>query len=351
MPHEYRFYPPPLCRGMQQIMKEVIFIRSNIDKWRATEEVISRPSKESPDRLAEIYTDLTADLAFAQTHYSDSRITIYLNNLASALHNEIYHNKREKWTRLITFWTKEVPDVMWHERRLLGVSFLLFALSVLVGVISTLGDQSFPRIILGDSYMDLTMENIANGKPMGIYGMEEPGSMFIGITLNNIMVSFYVFVSGVLTSFAPGWMLFSNGIMVGCFDTFFYQHNLLGESLMATMLHGTLELSSIVVAGAAGLAMGNSWLFPGTYSRLESFKRGARRGMKIVVGTVPIFIVAGFIESFLTRHTRMGDGYRLAIISASAIFILFYFIYLPYKRNHHAKSKETNTPLQDSLLR
>lgn len=150
------------------------------------------------------------------------------------------------------------------------------------------------------------------------------------------MVSFNMFVLGILTSFAPGFSLFRNGIMMGCFDTFFYQQGMLSECFLATMLHGTLELSAIVVAGAAGLAMGNGWLFPGTYTRMESFKRGARRGLKIVVGTVPLFIIAGFIESFLTRHTDMGDGWRIAIISLSALFIVFYFIYLPFKRNHNA---------------
>lgn len=65
--------------------------------------------KPVPDQLADAYTELTADLAFAQTHFPTSRITIYLNNLASALHNEIYRSKREKWTRIITFWTREVP--------------------------------------------------------------------------------------------------------------------------------------------------------------------------------------------------------------------------------------------------
>ena len=155
------------------------------------------------------------------------------------------------------------------------------------------------------------------------------------------MVSFNIFVSGVLTSFMPGYQLFQNGIMVGCFDTFFYQHGLLGESLLATMLHGTLELSAIVVAGAAGLAMGNGWLFPGTYSRIVSFQRGAKRGMKIVVGTVPLFILAGFIESFITRHTEINDFVRLTVILLSLCFVIFYFIYLPYKRNHykHASRK------------
>ena len=259
-------------------MKEILFIRNNIEKWRAMEGMIDNVKFEMPDQLADAYTELTADLAFAQTHYPHSRITIYLNKLASALHNEIYRNKREKWSRLVTFWTQEVPDVMWKERKLLLLSFIIFMVSVLIGVVSTLGDESFPRLILGDGYMDMTLENIAKGEPMGVYGNEEEGGMFIGITLNNIMVSFNVFVSGVLTSFMSGFLLFRNGIMVGCFDTFFYQHGLLGESLLATMLHGTLELSAIIVAGAAGLAIGNGWLFPGTYSRLVSFQRGAKRG-------------------------------------------------------------------------
>ena len=322
-------------------MKEILFIRNNIDKWRSVEELIDNVNFEMPDRLAEAYTDLTADLAFAQTHYPHSRITIYLNNLSSSLHNELYRNKREKWSRVLTFWTQEVPDVMWKERRLLLISFLIFMVSVLIGVLSTLGDASFPRLILGDGYMDMPLENIAKGKPMGVYGSEEESVMFLGITLNNIMVSFNIFVSGVLTSFMPGYQLFQNGIMVGCFDTFFYQHGLLGESLLATMLHGTLELSAIVVAGAAGLAMGNGWLFPGTYSRIVSFQRGAKRGMKIVVGTVPLFVLAGFIESFITRHTEINDFVRLTVILLSLCFVIFYFIYLPYKRNHykHASRK------------
>ena len=77
-------------------MKEVTFIRRNIEKWKETEKVVERAASLSPDQLADAYTDLTADLAFAQTHFPTSRITIYLNNLASALHNEIYRNKRKK---------------------------------------------------------------------------------------------------------------------------------------------------------------------------------------------------------------------------------------------------------------
>lgn len=315
-------------------MKEVVFIRRNIEKWKEAEKVVEQATNLSPDQLADAYTDLAADLAFAQTHFPASRITIYLNNLASALHNKIYRNKREKWTRIITFWTQEIPQVMHDARRELMVSFIVFAASVIVGVISAMGDPDFVRLIMGNAYVDMTLNNIANGEPMAVYNGTSEVPMFLGITLNNIMVSFNCFAMGIFTSFGTGYMLFNNGIMLGAFQTFFYQHDLLWDSMLAIWLHGTLEIWAIIVAGAAGLALGNGWLFPGTYSRLESFRRGAKRGVKIVIGTVPIFIMAGFIEGFITRHTELPDMLRLSLILASLAFIIFYYIYLPNRKRH-----------------
>jgi uncharacterized membrane protein SpoIIM required for sporulation len=109
----------------------------------------------------------------------------------------------------------------------------------------------------------------------------------------------------------------------------------LWESLLAVWLHGTLEISAIIVAGCAGITMGNGWLFPKTYTRLESFKRSAKRGVKIIIGTVPIFITAGFIESYITRHTELPDIIRLLIILLSLTFVLFYYVIYPKKLCYH----------------
>lgn len=315
-------------------MKEVTFIRQNIEKWKEAEKVVEQASGAAPDRLADVYVELTADLAFAQTHFPASRITLYLNNLASALHNRIYRNKREKWSRLLTYWTHEVPQVMYEARRELLVSFLIFAVSVLVGVISALGDSGFVRLIMGDYYVDMTLDNIAAGKPMAVYASSAEVPMFFSITLNNVMVSFSCFAMGLLTGFGTGYMLFNNGVMLGAFQTFFFQQGLLWDSMLAIWLHGTLEIWAVIVAGAAGLSLGNGWLFPGTYSRGVAFRRGAARGMKIVAGTVPVFILAGFIEGFLTRHTGLPTLLRLSIILLSLAFIVFYYIYLPNKRRN-----------------
>lgn len=330
-------------------MKEVVFIRRNIEKWRQMEQIAEHSGSTTPDVLADAYLDATSDLAFAQSHYPESRITMYLNGLASALHNEIYANKREKWSRILTFWTREVPQTMWEERRQLLVSFLVFAIAVIIGAVSQLHDSEFSRLILGNQYVDMTLENIANGEPMAVYNGGNETDMFLGITINNVYVSFVLFVMGLFTSIASGWYLMQNGIMLGAFQTFFYQHGLLGTSMLAVWLHGTLEISAIIVAGAAGITMGNGWLFPGTYSRLASFRRSARRALKIIVGTVPVFVIAAFIEGFFTRHTEWPDAVRLAVILLSLLFVVGYYIYLPYKHHYGIQSKK-NLDLQGAQL-
>jgi uncharacterized membrane protein SpoIIM required for sporulation len=314
-------------------MKEVTFIRQNISKWRGAEIVVETAGDSDATELADTYIDVTSDLAFAQTHYPESKITVYLNNLASALHNEIYRSHRYRWSRLLTFWTDEVPRTMWEARRELFLSFVIFVVSAFVGFLSQMLDPEFCRIILGDGYVDMTLQNIAEGEPMAVYNGDPEDAMFGMITLNNVKVSFITFVLGVFTSLGTGFVLFQNGVMLGSFQTFFAQHGLLWQSALAVWLHGTLEISAIIVAGAAGIAMGNGWLFPGTYPRLTSFRRGARRGLRIVIGTVPVFVLAGFIESFLTRHTEWPDLLRLTIILSSLAFVTYYYIVLPKKKN------------------
>lgn len=322
-------------------MKEISFIRQNIEKWKSLEKVVDEAVLHTPGELADAYTEITTDLSFSRAHYPKSRITIYLNNLASALHNQLYKNKKEKYSRMLTFWTQEIPEVMYRSQKELLYSFLVFALSAVIGVISAMNDDSFVRLILGNGYVDMTLRNIENGEPMAVYDGSSELPMFIQITFNNIRVSFLAFAMGLLTGFGTGYVLFFNGVMVGAFQTFFFQHKVGFESVLAIWLHGTFEISAIIIAGAAGFALGNGWLFPGTYSRGYAFRQGAKRGLKIVVGLIPVFITAGFIESYLTRHTEYPVFVRLSIILLSLICVIYYYIILPQRR-HYERSKTKN---------
>ena len=110
---------------------------------------------------------------------------------------------------------REVPSAMHDARRELVASFIIFVVSALIGVISAAGDPDFVRLILGNSYVDMTLNNIANGEPMAVYNGSSEFPMFLSITQNNIMVSFNCFAMGLLTSFGTGYMLLNNGIMIG----------------------------------------------------------------------------------------------------------------------------------------
>ncbi|MDR1380324.1 MAG: stage II sporulation protein M [Tannerella sp.] len=318
-------------------MKEVSFIRQNIEKWKSLEKIVDRASAHHPGELADAYAEITADLSFSRSHYPKSRITIYLNNLASALHNQLYKNRREKYSRIVTFWTREIPEVMFRSRRELLYSFLVFIISAFIGAVSAVNDDSFVRLILGNGYVDMTLNNIRNGEPMKVYDSPDEFAMFLSIAFNNIGVSFRAFALGLLTGFGTGFIMFYNGVMVGSFQTFFFLNSAGWESVLAIWLHGTFEISAIIIAGAAGFALGNGWLFPGTFPRGYAFRQGAKRGLKIIAGLIPVFIAAGFIESFLTRHTEYPASVRLSVILLSLSCVIYYYIILPHLR-HHGKS-------------
>ncbi len=312
-------------------MKEVIFIRKNMQKWKDTEALIRHMSKTDPAEIANTYEDVSADLAFAQTHYPESDLVPYLNSLALVLHNCIYGNKQQRASRLITFWTEEIPHEVYNNRWMMILALALFIFSAIVGVFSCVQHPDFVRTIMGDQYVEMTLRNIEQGEPMAVYGNETSGSMMLGITLNNIWVSFYTYISGMLTCFGTAYFMLVNGVMCGAFMTFCYQHGVLTDCLESMWMHGVIEITSIIVAGGAGLTLGKGWLFPGSYPRKASFTRAARSSVKIIIGLVPFFIIAGFIESYITRHTEMPEAAKLLIIGTSLLAMIGYFIYLPYK--------------------
>ncbi|MCU4165303.1 stage II sporulation protein M [Carboxylicivirga caseinilyticus] len=313
-------------------MKEVTFINRNKKRWEKFEAQLQKSSLVTPDELADQFIQLTDDLAYARTYYPNTRTLSYLNSLSQKTHQEIYRNKREKGSRIPTFFAFELPLILNYARPYFFLSLVVFIAAWALGAISAYVDHDFLRVIAGDQYVNMTLDNIEKGDPMAVYSQVGEMPMFIGITFNNVFVSFYVFVMGLLTPIGTIIQIFRNGIMVGAFQAFFYHKNLLGVSTYAIMIHGTLELSAIVLAGGAGIIMGKYLLFPGTYPRKDSFVYGVKKSIKIMIGLVPVFIVAGFLEGFVTRYyNSMETWMNILIIAISLTFIVWYFFLYPVK--------------------
>jgi uncharacterized membrane protein SpoIIM required for sporulation len=310
-------------------MREASFVKQNKEKWIGFENALDNNVKINPDDLASYYIQLTNDLSYAQTYYPESKTLLYLNSLASQAHQKIYITKKESKNKIISFWRDEFPLFFYQYQKTLLYTFLIFMAAVTIGVVSTLNDDSFVRLILGDAYVNMTIENIEKGEPMAVYKSGSNIGLFLGITINNIRVAIIAFALGVFFSVGTIYVLFSNGIMLGAFITFFYNYGIF-EKTSTIWLHGTFEISVIVIAGCAGLVMGNSFLFPKTYSRRVAFTKGAKDGLKIVISTIPFFIAAGFIEGFITRYgEQMPSFLAYGIIFMSLFIIVYYYIIYP----------------------
>jgi uncharacterized membrane protein SpoIIM required for sporulation len=320
-------------------MREPLFVKQNAEKWKSFEQV---PAAD-PDEVAERFIKITDDLAYAKTFYPESKTTTYLNGLAAKLHQSIYKNRTEKSNRFFKFWKYELPLIFKTYEKQLLYAFLFFIVFCLIGILSAKYDQGFIRMFFGADYVDKTNENIAKGDPFGVYKEEGEFKMFFFIAVNNIRVELITFVSGILFSVGSAYFLSYNGIMLGSFEYFFFSKGLGLQSILVIWIHGTLEISSIIIAGAAGLVLGSSILFPKTYKRSVSLKRGAKDGMKMAVGIIPLFLVAAFFEGFVTRHTGMPAWLSVTILGSSLAFIIWYVIIYPnklYKKLSQNASKE-----------
>ncbi|MFD0931215.1 stage II sporulation protein M [Psychroflexus salinarum] len=319
-------------------MREAAFVKQNKDKWLKFERVVQNNISISPSELSKLYVELTEDLNYAQTFYSNSETLAYLNELSVGIHQKIYKTKKESKNRIYQFYTKEFPLFFYKYRSTLLLAFLLFIGFSAVGAYSASADDGFVRLILGDAYVNATIENIQKGDPMAVYKKANQTDMFLGITLNNIKVALLAFVAGILAGLGTIYIVIQNAIMLGSFQYFFYEQGLLWESARTIWIHGTIEISVIIVAACAGLVMGKSLLFPKTYTRLQSFSQGVKAGLKIVISTIPFFIIAGFLEGFVTRLTGMPDWLAIIIIVSSLFLIIYYYIILPQLiHNKHAK--------------
>lgn len=326
-------------------MREALFLKKNKDRWASYEK---EPALE-PDELADRFIRLTDDLAYARTFYPESRTVSFLNGLASRLHLDIYRNRKEKSNRILTFWKYELPLVMYNCQRQLAIAFLFFMCFILIGVLSAHYDENFIRLILGDDYVNMTNENIERGDPFGVYKQKDPLTMFLGIAINNIYVSFRVFAMGLMMGVGTVMGLLYNGIMLGAFEYYFFSKGIGSQSILVVFIHGTLEISAIIVAGAAGLKLGSGILFPGTHTRMHALRTGAKDGVKIIIGLLPVFLTAAFFEGYVTRHTGMPLWMSLSILGGSLAFVIFYFVIYP--RRLAAAGVTTEPPPEVASIR
>lgn len=308
-------------------MREALFIKKNKDRW----ERIQQDPSTNPDEMAADFTQLVDDLAYAKTFYPSGKVTGFINSQASKIYLDIYKNRKEESNRLVTFWKYDLPLTIRKHHRVVLFSFLFFCVFFAIGFFVAAKDESIPRNIFGDKYVDDTIDNIAKGNPFGIYEHGNAFLSWVNLMIHNIRVSFLLFVSGIFCGIPSLYIGIQNAVMIGTFDQFFSARGLGLDFWLVVFVHGTLEITALIISMAAGIVLGKSFLFPGTIRRIDAFKQGAKDGVKIMIGLMPVFALAAFFEGFITRLYNDMSILTTAIFSLSVIFVIWYFIIYPIK--------------------
>jgi uncharacterized membrane protein SpoIIM required for sporulation len=308
-------------------LREALFIKKNRDRWLKNQHL---PAHDA-DEMAKDFTQLVDDLAYAKTFYPASKVTQFINSEASKIYLNIYKNRKEESNRLVTFWKYDLPLTIRKHHGTVLFSFIIFVVFFAVGFFVSMQDESMARSFFGDGYVDQTQQNIDKGNPFGIYEHGNPILSWLGIMINNISFSLKMFASGIFCGIPCLYDLVKTAVMVGIFDELFASKGLGIDFWLVVFVHGTLELTAIIIAGAAGLVLGKSFLFPGTIKRLDAFKQGAKDGVKIMIGLIPVFALAAFFEGLITRLYNDLSILTTIIVSMSVLFVIWYFIIYPVR--------------------
>ena len=284
-----------------------------------------------PDEMAADFIQLLDDLAYAKTFYPSGRVTDYINSQASRIYLDIYRNRKEETNRIVRFWKYELPLVIRRHHRVLLFTFFFFLVFFSIGFFTAMKDPAIPASILGDDYVEMTQDNIDAGNPFGVYEEGNAFMSWIALMIHNMRVDFLVFVSGIFFGVPALIIEARNAVMVGVFDQFFAVRGLGVDFWLVVFVHGTIEMTALILSTTAGVILGKSFLFPGTHRRIDSFRQGAKDGVKIMVGVIPLTALAAFFEGFITRLYNDISILTTLVFGLSVLFVIWYFIIWPIR--------------------
>ncbi len=303
------------------------FVVRNTAMWQRLDDLATRASKQSNqlaphevDELVALYQRTAAQLSHARTYYHDPGLTSRLTLLVATASASIYGQRARAGASLRRFFTETFPAAAYTSRRFIAAAAaLLFVPMFVLGIWLTHSDRVLDTQLTREE--QLVYEQRARD-----YYSDEPAQQFATrVLINNIQVSFIAFALGV-TLVGTVVILVYNGASVAPLAALFFRDGYGGEFLGLVLPHGLLELSSIVIAGAAGLQLGWAWLFPGDRRRGSAVTEEGRRSIVIVLGLMLCFVVAGLIEGFITGSSlptsaRIGVGVVVELLFVSWIVI------------------------------
>ena len=276
---------------------------------------LRRMGRSELQELGLLYRQIAADLATLREDRGSVHFARYLNQLLARAHNIIYSARKTSPRAIVEFFAVTYPRVFRKNWDFVRIALLIFAISGVVGAALTLQDPDFKLKIIGPQMVQ-TIEK-REMWTHSIVGMKPQASS--AIMTNNIGVGFMAFAMGITGGLGTIYMMVFNGLLIGVIGMACHLSGMSLKLWEFVAPHGVLELPAIFLAGGAGFRVAAGLLFPGYLPRRESLVRAGTEGVQLLLGTVPILVIAGTIEAFVSP-TSLATGLKFTM--AAALFVL-----------------------------
>ncbi len=301
--------------------------RPSWDRLRhLTQQASARPGSLTPDEVDELiglYQRASSQLSYARNQYRDPALTTELTAVVAGANAALYRRTGSPWAGFRRFFAVSFPAAVWHLRRQVALSTAALVIPwIIVGLWLSSNDEALTFV--GDetaraAYVEEDFEAYYSTGPASEFATQ--------VLINNIQVSFMAYVAGVFLGVGTVAIIAFNGANVGAAWAVFIVAGQQGRFWGLILPHGLLELTAVVLAGAAGMALGWSLVAPGDRSRADAFTEGARRSVVVILGLILVFVVAGIVEAFITpsplptaARVAFGVAVELAFVSYLVAF-------------------------------
>lgn len=282
---------------------------------------VSSLSPRQLQELALLYRQTASDLATAREDPTNSTLALYLNQLLGRAHNLIYMGRKVKRPGIWSFYKEGFPAIFRATFSDTLTAFVVFLAAGVASFLVGMGDPAFVRHLLGPRMIEtiekhqMWTHSIVTIKPLASSA----------ILTNNLSVSFATFALGITAGVGTVYMMLVNGLLIGVISAACWREGMSLELWSFVAAHGILELPAIFIAGGAGLGIARGLLFPGTLPRRESLAQAGARSVRLVLGTIPLLLVAGFVEGFVSP-TDLHPAIKFLLSGALGTLLVLYLL-------------------------
>lgn len=303
-------------------------IKRHRDDWKQLEDYTTHLQKKGRrvmgadiTQFARLYQKTAQHLSYSQTYYPDEEVTVYLNGLVLTAHNVLYKDQVSSFQQVRHFFSTQFIGLLLGQWPYILVAMLLFLLGGLASFLSVIDDPlNIYSFLPAEISSGIDPERLGEG-----HAAIDSSLMSAEIMTNNIQVAILAFASGITFGLLTVYVLVYNGIVVGALAAVYWHAGMSYEFWAYIVPHGVIELTAIFIAGGAGLLMGYKLFVPGPYTRGYQLKKNAKRSVQLFLGTLPLFIIAGVIEGFITP-SELSLEMKYIVAGLTVIALILYMI-------------------------